>query len=382
MSNPGFRLEDLHEAVRLVEEHGKVAYAAKASGIPDATLRKRYNEAIRRGIDQAIVHPAPHGHEVKGVSTLYNPEGQVIAQWVKTRVGPLPIDQIAAVISDALNAYNPPPPVPAPEGVDTSLATVYPLADWHIGLLAWHKETGEDWDLTIAAETLKAAYLKLVSRSPASACGVVLGLGDLLHADNYENLTARSRNKLDVDGRWPKVLRIATDLVIYTIDLALQKHERVIVRLLPGNHDDQSAIAVTLALAKFYSSNPRVTVDDDAGRFWWWRWGKCFLGAAHGDMAKMKELPLIMAGRYPEEWGATKHRLILTGHVHHRQALNAKEFAGVEVESFSSPAAKDAWQTASGFVSGRSVHAITFDQEHGELHRSRQPIITPKGQLA
>src|SRR5690606_22989194 len=137
---------------------------------------------------------------------------------------------------------------------------------------------------------------------PASETAVVLGLGDLLHADNYANMTSRSGNKLDVDGRYPKVLKVATKLVLHTIELALRKHEHVIVRLLPGNHDDQSAIAVSLARGLRYDGRHRVTVDDDPGRFWWWRWGKTFLGAAHGDMARMHELPLIMAARHPEEW--------------------------------------------------------------------------------
>jgi hypothetical protein len=101
-----------------------------------------------------------------------------------------------------------------------------------------------------------------------------------------------------------------------------------------------------------------------------------FLGAAHGDMAEMKELPLIMASRNKEDWGATTHQMVFTGHIHHREKLNAKEFGGVDVESFNSPAGKDAWQAGMGFVSKRSVHSITFHNIDGEILRNRAPILS------
>lgn len=376
MGNPGYRLEDVHEAGRLVALHGTVAEASRQSGIIDATLRRRFAEYVRRGLGDDLVHDAPPGHQVKGVSTLYREDGSVIQQWIKTRTDLPPLEETLGAIRDAFETYKgSAASVRGPRTADTECATVYPLADWHIGLLAWGREVGEDWDLTKAEEDIKGAMERLVACSPASGTAVILGLGDLLHSDGYANATARSNNKLDVDGRYPKVLAAATKLCLHTIDLALKKHQKVKVRLLPGNHDDQSAIAVSLALAIRFEGHDRVEVDDDPGRYWWWRWGKCFLGAAHGDMAKMRDLPLIMASRYPEDWGATTHRMVFTGHIHHREKLNAKEFGGVDVESFNSPAGKDAWQHAAGFVSKRSVHSVTFHKTDGEVSRNRATIL-------
>src|SRR5690606_12365272 len=138
----------------------------------------------------------------------------------------------------------------------------------------------------------------------------------------------------------------------------------VIVRVLPGNHDDQSAIAVTLALAMYYRDEPRVAIGEDPSRFWWWRFGTTLLGATHGDMTKMPDMPLIMAASRPEDWGASKFRHVFTGHIHHHSAI---EQGGVIVESFQSPAARDAWHAASGYNSGRSLSAITFHKDHGEV---------------
>ena len=186
-------------------------------------------------------------------------------------------------------------------------------------------------------------------------------------------MTSRSKNVLDVDGRYPLVLQTATGLIIWTIQEALRKHENIKVRILPGNHDDQSAIAVSLALSMFYREVERVTVDCDPSRFWWWRFGTAFMGATHGDQTKMQDLPLIMASARPEDWGASKHRYLWTGHIHHKSAI--KEVGNVIVESFRSPAARDAWHSASGYVSGRSMTAITIHKEFGEISRQTANIV-------
>lgn len=281
--------------------------------------------------------------------------------------------EIGSQIREALEGYVPPKTFPpAPTVSDADLATLYPLADLHIGLLSWQKETGFNYDLKIGRKTIETAMTKLFAVTPPSKQAVILGLGDLLHADNYAGMTAQSKNILDVDGRWPRVLKTATEIVITTIDLALQKHEQVLVRILPGNHDEQSAVAVTLAVSMYYQNNPRVTVDDDAGRFWWWTWGKVFLGGCHGDKAKMKQLPLVMAQRNPEAWGKTRFRYIYTGHIHQDSAIDQ---GGVKVESLQAPCAPDAWHTAMGYGAGRSVQAITYSKDRGQILRHYENIV-------
>src|SRR3990167_2090051 len=346
----------------LDDNAGNISRAAKTLGIPRQTLQNRLKN-----------HDTPDGYKVRGTSTLYGPDGETKLVWVKTREEPLSVDEIASQVREALDGYEPPAELPStPEPGDADLATVYLVSDWHVGLLSWKKETGYNYDLKIALTTIKTAMTRLVSGTPKSSPAVVLGLGDLIHSDNYESMTSRSKNVLDVDGRYPKILFAATQLLLHTIDLALQKHETVLVRILPGNHDDQSAIAVALAVSMFYRNNPRVTVDDDAGRFWWWLWGKVFLGATHGDKAKMRDLPLIMAARNPEAWGKTKFRHIFTGHIHRDSCI---EIGGVTVESLRTPVAPDSYSVGMGFDSGRAVQAITYHQQLGEVMRHKVNIV-------
>jgi hypothetical protein len=334
---------------------------AAITGIPKSTLHDRMQAAKASGF------------KVKGTSTLYDAEGNVKAEWVKTREDAPSLEEIGEQIRAALDGYEPPATFPAkPETTDANLCTLYPLADWHVGLLSWKKETGHNYDLKIGTTVIKTAMTRLIDGAPNSKQAVLLGLGDLLHADNYKNETSQSKNDLDVDGRYPRVLKASTDLIIYSTDLALQKHEEVLLRILPGNHDEQSAIAVGLALSLYYQNSPRVTVDDDAGRFWWWLWGKVLLGATHGDKAKMKDLPLIMAARNPEAWGKAKFRHIHTGHIHTDTMIDK---GGVTVESHQTPVAPDSWHVAMGYGAGRSVKAITYSKDQGEIIRQRVNIV-------
>lgn len=373
MPTPSLTVEQMQEAVDALEKYGSQTAAADALGLHRATYLNRLRQGIKAGLDQAIVHPAPQGHTIKGVSTLYGPDGQVLTQWVKTRADELSVEDIADAIRNALDDYpGRSEAIPSPVNADTELAAIFPVSDAHFGLYAYGKEAGEDYDLDIADRTNRAAFARLMASTPSCEHAVILGLGDLLHADDTTNRTARSGNALDVDTRHSKVLQVAVQYMVHCVELALAKHQHVTVRNLPGNHDTHSAFAVTMALWAWFRDDPRVTVDTDPGYFWWWTWGNVLMGATHGDMAQMKDLPLIMASSRPEDWGRSKHRIILSGHVHHKSAI---ETGGVIVESFQSTAARDAWHTAAGYRSGRSMTSIVLHNVAGEIARQKVNIL-------
>lgn len=340
-----------------------------------STEEDETGKTVRRFVQQKPEHGGqfnlPDGHSIRGVSALLDAQGNVTQQWVKTKEDGENPQAIADAIRAALEGFEPVPALTPPRYKIDDQATIYPVADWHIGLLAWRKEVGQDYDLSIAQQTIKGAVERLLSASPPSEQAVILGLGDLLHADNFKNQTPQSGNALDVDGRYPKSLRVATELLLHFVSQALQQHDKVLVRILPGNHDSQSAIAVSLALAMYYANEPRVTVDDSPSPFWFWSWGDVLLGATHGDKAKMADLPLIMASRNAEAWGRSKFRHLYTGHIHTQTGI---EKSGVTVESFQTPAAADAWHFGQGYGAGRSLTAITLHKHLGEILRNKVVI--------
>src|SRR5690606_24648958 len=138
-----------------------------------------------------------------------------------------------------------------------------------VNLLTWERETGVNWDLKIAERVIGQGIEDAIARTTPAGTAIVLGGGDLTHADNNENRTARSGNVLDVDGRHQKGLETAGRLMVRTIDAALRNNGHVIVRVLQGNHDEHTAVAIGYFLLAWYRNEPRVTVDVDASLFFW-----------------------------------------------------------------------------------------------------------------
>lgn len=309
----------------------------------------------------------PEGHAVKGVSALVDADGRIIQQWQKTVVEAESRAAIELALHEAFDrhgGYSELPP--APIYVDAALLTVYPIVDLHLGLYAWGRETGADYDTEIASGLLRQSIANLVARSAASHTAIILDMGDYFHADDSRNQTKRSGNPLDVDTRYARVLQVGVELTVACIELALQKHEHVIYRKLPGNHDDETSLMLAIALAAWFRNDPRVTVDTDPSRFFMHTHGKVMIAATHGDMLKMGDMAGFMAANWPKEWGMTEFRYAYTGHVHHDRV---KSGGGVRAESFNTLAAKDAWHAASGYVSSRSAVSITMHKDMGEIDR-------------
>lgn len=314
------------------------------------------------------------GHIVKGESALLDPDGRVLAKWVKTRLGELDPIALAEALKESFAKYRPHASVAkAPATPDSDLITIVPANDWHIGMFSWSKESAENWDLKIAERTIGASIEDTIARSPASAQGVLLGGGDLLHADTARNMTANGTPQ-DVDGRYQKVLEVATRLKVRAVDAALRRYGHVTVRVLRGNHDENASVAIAYFLAAWYRNEPRVTIDTDPSLFWWMRFGKCLFGSTHGHTVKIGNMPGIMAHRRAEDWGASKFRYVHGFHLHH-SAKVATEGNGVICEIHQAPIPQDAWHFGSGFLSGRSMQAITYHRNFGEIGRVRTAIL-------
>ena len=367
-----------------VQRHIRVAAERGLLG-PQETLP---GFAIRQITDtpngQYVQQRKEHGEEwkpsdgltIKGRTSLLDAEGRIITQHVMERTEHKGVDPMAVMdaLKRAMDGYTAAEPLPAPTAPAADLLTLTPLADWHVGLRAWSGDTGMNWDLAIAEKVIGRGIEEVVERSPSSGHAIVLGGGDLLHSDSNENKTARSGNVLDVDGRYDKCLEVAGRLVVKTVDAHLRRHGHVTVRILKGNHDEHSSVAIGYFLKGWYRNEPRVTVDTDASLFFWHRFGKVMLGATHGHAAKLQAMPSIMAHRRAEDWGATVFRFIHGFHLHH-SAKFATEGNGCISEVHQTPTPQDAWHFGSGFLSGRSMQSISYHREFGEVSRVRAAMI-------
>ncbi len=336
----------------------------------DGEVQKTY---IQQGPERGPEFAVPVGHVVKGVSALVDADGRTVQQWIKTRDDNKTGDIVEAIKS-AFDAYKGRAELsPAPEHTDADLLTVFGIGDQHHSMLAWKDETGANYDLKISQEILLNTMSRLVSSAPSAETAIILNLGDFFHTDSQDNRTLQSHNQLDVDGRYAKMLQTGVRLMIDCIEMALQKHKRVIVRNLQGNHSPHTEYALSIAMAAFFHANDRVTVDCSPSKFFWHIHGRVFIAATHGDMAKPDQIAGIMASNKPVEWGQTDHRYALFGHVHH-SSKGGGEGSGVRWETFQTLASKDAWHHAKGYSAGRSMTAINYHKIHGEYSRNTVSI--------
>jgi len=372
------------EAVR---EHGSIRAASRALGVAYSTINGCMKALERRAAvggyapEFGLNTPQPSPFSIKGTSTLYDEAGEKKLQWVKTKVND---EQSEAIIREFVehlvkDAKGLSKHVSPPKYSNDDLLAVYPLGDPHFGLYAWAAEAGEDFDTSTAESVTKGAIDRLVNSAPPAGTAIVLPLGDLLHADDTSNATPRNKNALDIDTRWAKVMMASLKALKHAIYRALEKHQRVIVRVVGGNHDPHSSYAIAMCLAEYFDNNERVTVDLSPSLFWYYRFGKVLLGSTHGDKAKGADLLGVMASDRAEDWGETKFRYWYCGHIHH---VLKREYPGVVVEAFRTLAAADAWTAGMGYRTGRDMYCIVHHRDYGEIERHRCDITMLRPETA
>lgn len=311
---------------------------------------------------------APEGYAVKGVSTLYGADGSVVQQWVKTRQEDIDrmalLEQAVARIAEPFKGAA--DPVATPGVVDDDLLACIPMGDPHIGMYAWAEETGQDFNLEIAERNMVTAVDHLVDLAPPAGEALLIDLGDLFHADSSDNRTARSGHALDVDTRYSKVASVGIRTMRRCIDRCLERFRKTTVWVVPGNHDDNSAVMLAHCLANFYERDPRVHIETSPAAFLWYRFGECLIGSTHGHMTKPDRLPGVMAADRAEDWGQTKHRRFYCGHVHHK---SVKEYPGVTVETLGTLAPRDAWAAGSGYRSEQDLQLDVWHRRWGLINR-------------
>lgn len=313
----------------------------------------------------------PDGFMTKGVSSYFNKDGVLTGQWVKSQVDH---DRQEAIFREACAAMAETlprvKPAPMPEGTSEALCNLYTFTDYHLGMLAWGKETGADWDLKIAERTLIAAFAHMIDAAPKASTAFIAQLGDFLHSDGSGGMlpvTPLHSNILDQDGRYSKIVGVAIRVLRRIVDFALERHEKVVVLMAEGNHDLSSSVWLRAMFRALYENEPRVEVIDSESPYYAWQHGTNMLGFHHGHLTKKENMPLLFASRFPAMWGATTKRVIHTGHQHHK---DEKEHNGVTVVQHRTLAANDAHSARHGYVSERSAQAITYHVQYGEVARN------------
>lgn len=366
--------EQLQETVDAIAMHGSISAGARILGMSRNAISERNRAAQVRGIepkcqalivgDQAAAGP---GMSLRGTSTLYGEDGKAKLQWVKTNQDAAKQEELQrAALAAMCEDIKPLAKIKAPKQLDADLATLYTLTDCHVGMLAWDKETGADWDLGIAESCLTSTLIRMIDSAPASAVGIVNQLGDFLHIDSLTPMTPTSHHVLDADSRYQKMVTVAVRILRRVIEHALTKHAEVHVQMKEGNHDPAGSVWLRVMLAQLYEKNPRVKVDMSPNPYTIYQHGKTLLGFYHGHLAKKDTLPILFAAQFSKAWGETDYRYVHVGHLHH---VEEKEHPGVKVIQHPTLAAPDAYAARGGWLSKRQATSMTYSRTTGEVAR-------------
>lgn len=335
--------------------------------------------------DYQITADAPFILNNKTVHRKRNPEtGELEVHQIWDKPGLQKQNQIAAfeaAIDSLCGGITPFKKVPAPKKTEGELLTDYTITDFHLGMYAWHLETGQDWDMDIAEAVILNAVADMMDRSPDSEQAIFSQLGDLLHWDGMLAVTPMNKHILDADTRFDLLVESAMNVCAKAIEMLLHKHKSVHVIHAEGNHDMASSSWLRRATSREFRDNPRVTVETSPFPFYKYLWGKTFLGWHHGHLQKMESLPLLFSTepRFREDFGKSEYVYIKTGHRHQKEVI---EKGGVIVEQVETLAARDAY-AARGFpYSQRGTIAVTYSKEAGEVSRATvRPRVDEKSVL-
>lgn len=368
------------EYIDAVIKHGSNNKAAKAMGISRRTLDKGMDRvrtmAALHGYSPAhdMTRAVPDTHVAKGVSTYYNKDGKVTGQWVKSSLDDEKLQAAKRAAMEALAEELPRVrPVAGPKRtLVADLCNLYTLTDSHVGMLAWHKEGGDDWDMKIAERTLTECFEHMVMHSPPAASCVVNQLGDFLHWDGIAPVTPTSGHIVDADGRFSKMVAVAIRILRRVVDFALSRHEHVIVLLAEGNHDMASSVWLRHMFKAIYENEARITVIDSELPYYTHQHGETMLAFHHGHLRKNDQLPILFAAQFPKIWGGTRKRYAHTGHRHH---VEEREHSGMIVHQHATLAARDAYAARGGWLAERQVTAMTYHSKFGEVART---TVTPE----
>lgn len=247
------------------------------------------------------------------------------------------------------------------------------LPDLHLGMLAWDRETGEDYDSYIASHAYLNAIDALIERAkPFYIEKILLIVGnDFLHTDQEiegkGGATARGTPQ-DVDSRRAKMIEMGCDLLVETVDRLLNIAPVEIVGV-PGNHDYTETVNIVRYLKAWYRNCDDVTVDAEPSPRKYFRYGNNLLGFTHGDKEKVKNLPIIMAQEASKEWADTYFREFHLGHNHRKKeysTVSVNEKVGVRTRHLSALTKADAWHKKRGYVANiRAAEAFVWNYEEG-----------------
>ena len=374
-----FATERQKQYAHALVEYGSIIKAAEALGVNRTSITKSL-ASWRRNAEKKMQNQfgdidandmVPESHYLKGVSTLSKVnqdtgELEPSIVWTKTdtdkdkRIEKLmqDFDDFAQNFSGLSKVFKP------PTNCASDLINVIPYGDPHAGMYAWAEEAGADWDSKKFESMIVGATSYLLKKAPKADTLFLISLGDLTHSADASELT-QSGHKLDVDSRFPNVVKVAMRGFRNCIEMGLKRHKKVVVVLQQGNHCRETSVLIQMILEAFYSNNDRVEFLDNLKLYNYLQFGKNLFGVHHGDkQSKPENLEAIMVNDCSDIWSETAHRKWFCGHFH---STRVHDMRNCLIEFYRVLQPQDAWAFQAGYRSSRDLRLETYHREIGYI---------------
>jgi len=307
----------------------------------------------------------------------FDKEGNVVREWVRSKADGFNTDDLIAALRKNKPTFK--RKFAPPKTSNKNLMLEWCIADTHMGMHSWAKQTGANYNLKIAKELVQRASERIFSVFNDLEEIVLVLLGDNQHSDNRSNETERGHNKVDVDGRYPKAVDYTIETFCAAIDLALQHAQKVKVIVVFGNHDYHSAIWLQALLKFGYRNEKRVVINDSQHKMKFNQWGISFFGYHHGDTAPATRLvDQLLTHIIDHDIIGVRRKLLRKGHLHKEGKLyppGLTDHNGVTIEIMPTIAAPDAWSKDAAWASIRATKAQLFHKEFGPQQSLEIPAI-------
>lgn len=359
------------------KKHPSIKATARAMGVNYTSVRNALKACESYGLpslcERFHAH-APLGHQVGKITTHVdyrnNPDGEVVEEWVRSNPNEVSTDELAEYLATRLPINN--LDIPPVENCNEALMLEWPVFDAHHGMLAWAKETGNDYDHKISRHLQIAAGKILFSSFGAVKRAVIILGGDNQTADNRDGTTEKSGNVLDTDTRFPKMAWCSYEAAVSCIEIAEYFAEEVHVIVLSGNHDYHSAIHLTIQLHAHFRNSKRVFIDISPEKHRFYIWGNTVFMATHGDTPEKRIAPFAMQQVIRRGLARdvdVERVMVRMGHLHKRGRKTPDmltEEDGVIVERFPTLAAQEAYSIEGAYTSCRATSAVLWHNRRGK----------------
>jgi len=240
-------------------------------------------------------------------------------------------------------------------------------ADIHIGKLASAFETGEEYNSEVAINRVHEGVDGILKKAKGIDIDriVFVAGNDILHVDGNKNATTKGTPQ-ETDVMWYdaflKAMKLYMDILKKLIKIADVEYVHCM-----SNHDYVNGWMLSQCVEAYFKNHGNITFDNSPKHRKYLRYGENLIGLSHGDGAKAKDMPLLMANEAKHWWANTTHKYIYTHHVHHK---TAKDYPGVTFESLRSPSAADSWHHIKGYQHApMAVEGFVHDPEYGQEMR-------------